>query len=155
VIYFIQREDDPRSPVKIGFTARDPSIRLSSLQTGSPDRLKIIHTIQGSVNGERELHRKFAKNRTSGEWFSWSDEIACFIDSGEPADETEIEDEPSKKQKVVKIPQLSWDRSKEMVPKLDGKVIMACVETATTAAVIRLALVLGLEQLEKEHGPRG
>ena len=55
-------------------------------------------------------------------------------------------------QKVVKIPQLSWDRAEALIPELAGKPIMAAVGDPTVAAVIRLALVLGLIQLEEEHG---
>ena len=55
-------------------------------------------------------------------------------------------------QKVVKIPQASWDRAEALIPELAGKTIMAAVGDPTVAAVVRLALVLGLEQLEKEHG---
>ena len=59
-------------------------------------------------------------------------------------------------QKVVKIPQSSWDRAEALIPKLDGKTIIAAAGDPTVAAVVRLALALGLEQLEAEHGqPNG
>ena len=57
-------------------------------------------------------------------------------------------------QKVVKIPQSSWNRAEDLIPKLEGKTIMAAAgDPPTVAAVVRLALVLGLEQLEEEHSP--
>ena len=55
-------------------------------------------------------------------------------------------------QKVVKIPQSSWERAEALIPALEGKPLMAAAGDPTVAAVVRLALVLGLEQLEKEHG---
>lgn len=58
------------------------------------------------------------------------------------------------RQKVVKVPLSSWLRAEALMPVLDGTREMAAAGDPTVAAVIRLALVLGLEQLEKEHTPK-
>lgn len=63
------------SMYKIGFSD-SVETRLRSLQTGSPSRLRLVHTMQH--NNEREierlLHTIFAKKRSHNEWFSLSDD---------------------------------------------------------------------------------
>src|SRR5262249_47936749 len=53
---------------KIGWS-KNPKKRLSSLQTASPDELVLLGTIQGGLEVETELHRRFAKHKLQGEWF--------------------------------------------------------------------------------------
>jgi hypothetical protein len=72
--YFIQSEDGGN--IKIG-SSRNPSARLSSLQTGSPVKLRLVGVIEKPI--ERELHSKFSEHRTHGEWFSPVKEILDFI----------------------------------------------------------------------------
>ena len=55
--YFIQPEKGGH--IKIGYTSRNPLQRLSALQTGCPDKLKIVGLIKGDV--EKDLHKKFKK----------------------------------------------------------------------------------------------
>ncbi len=65
-VYFIQCET---GPVKIGF-AKDISKRLSTLQSGNPNKLKIVKTIENcKKTTEKELHNKYSEYRLSGEWF--------------------------------------------------------------------------------------
>lgn len=45
-VYFLQLHDDRSGPVKIGYTAGDVPTRISSLQTGSPARLRWLLTIR-------------------------------------------------------------------------------------------------------------
>ena len=58
-----------RGACKIGFTSGNPADRLKSLQTGNPNRLELV----GSVEGERFLedlaHMRFESCRLEGEWF--------------------------------------------------------------------------------------
>jgi hypothetical protein len=72
--YFIQAETG--GPVKIG-KSRDASARLRGLQTGHPERLRVITLIDGDV--ESELHQKFAHLRTAGEWFRYTQELTDFL----------------------------------------------------------------------------
>lgn len=68
MIYFIQAE--VIGNIKIGFTdADDADVRLAALQTGSPVPLKILATIPGSQEDEKNLHRRFWAHRVCGEWF--------------------------------------------------------------------------------------
>jgi hypothetical protein len=64
-----------RKLYKIGKT-NDPQGRLTSLQTASPDRLKLIHTFKAdnASAAEESLHAALHDKRTRGEWFQLSDE---------------------------------------------------------------------------------
>jgi hypothetical protein len=64
---------------KIGF-ASDPHRRLSSLQTGSAEKLGIMLAIPGTRIGERVLHKSFAEYRVKGEWFANADIIYHAMD---------------------------------------------------------------------------
>lgn len=75
-VYFIQAEGG--GPIKIG-KAVDPWQRLSQLQTGYHEPLKILAVMPGGLHAEKELHQKFAAYRVKGEWFLASDEILEFI----------------------------------------------------------------------------
>lgn len=64
--------------VKVGMSA-DPSARLANLQTASPDRLRMAFCAPAYGNAytvEQEAHRILAANRTSGEWFTVSSDMA-------------------------------------------------------------------------------
>ncbi|MGA2257192.1 MAG: GIY-YIG nuclease family protein [Thermoguttaceae bacterium] len=84
VTYFIEAIGTSR--IKIGKT-NDVPRRLATLQTGSPFRLAIRAT---TSIPERELHRRFRRDRVSGEWFTFTDEIAALIEEiNNPAKPTE------------------------------------------------------------------
>lgn len=71
-VYFIRGAD----MVKIGKTTADSlRQRLSMLQTGSPVKLTVIRLIDGGMQAEAWLHRRFAGLRAHGEWFKYSDEM--------------------------------------------------------------------------------
>jgi hypothetical protein len=76
-IYFIGMEDDS-SAVKIGF-AGNVNARLSTLQTSSHQRLKVLIVIKGTLAKERELHRRFTSDHIRGEWFRRTEVIEEFI----------------------------------------------------------------------------
>lgn len=78
MIYFIQPVDG--GSIKIG-KANSPPDRLRELQTGSPDRLKIIGMMQGDEATEYALHDLFARHRLDGEWFSPDDDLTEFIET--------------------------------------------------------------------------
>lgn len=64
-VYFIQAD---AGAVKIG-RAKDPESRLRQLQTGSPDKLQMLHVVPGDAELEASLHRRFGTVRIRGEWF--------------------------------------------------------------------------------------
>jgi hypothetical protein len=64
--------------VKIGY-ASDFATRLTSLQIASPEKLIVRALIPGTIDLERDLHKRFAADRIRGEWFRHSKEIAALI----------------------------------------------------------------------------
>ena len=75
-VYFITCRE--QGVVKIG-VAVDPEVRLASLQTAAPAKLKLEATLEGSHNEERSFHARFAKCRLHGEWFAITDELDALI----------------------------------------------------------------------------
>lgn len=63
----------PRGPVKIGYTSKVPESRLKSIQTGHPERLHILWSVEGDMALEFSLHERFKDYRTVGEWFDFGD----------------------------------------------------------------------------------
>ena len=72
MIYFIQAGDE--GLIKIGYAVHvDQSIKI--WQEGSPVPLKLLATIDGSLEVEVYLHTKFSRLRQHGKWFKGSKEI--------------------------------------------------------------------------------
>lgn len=76
MIYFVQTADNQY--VKIGY-ATDVQKRLGSLQTGSPQPLKLIGTQPGDQPVERKLHERFHHLRRQGEWFETAPALVEYI----------------------------------------------------------------------------
>jgi hypothetical protein len=77
VVYFAQAGHTNR--VKIG-CAVSVLKRLQTLQTGCPEKLRIVLTIQnGSRALEKQLHKRFSKSRITGEWFEYEPEISGYV----------------------------------------------------------------------------
>lgn len=70
LMYVIGSVADRR--VKIG-TARDVEGRLAELQTGNPNRLRILITFAGGGALERLVHRKLGRFRVAGEWYDFGE----------------------------------------------------------------------------------
>lgn len=66
--------------IKIGWSLKMKD-RIAGLQTGNPYKLKLLATMPGSIDTEREMHERFAKHRAEGEWFRDCPEIRCFIEA--------------------------------------------------------------------------
>jgi len=79
MIYFIQREDDSRSPVKIGYTMDNPRGRLTSLQTASPYRLIILRVVDGDRRTEASAAWSVAWSAGSAELQQQADDIRAEI----------------------------------------------------------------------------
>lgn len=67
MIYFIQA--DGLGHIKIGFTESTAEARLADFLTGSPVSLRLLGSIPGTAEDEKDLHRRFAAHRVHGEWF--------------------------------------------------------------------------------------
>ena len=67
-LYIIQ--SDLTGMIKIG-RSKDPVKRLRQLQTGNPNKLKLIASFDGEGWKEKILHERLEKFRLEGEWFSY------------------------------------------------------------------------------------
>lgn len=74
-VYFIDTIDGLY--VKIGFSYNVRK-RLRSLQGGSPKLLELRGWVPGNRTSERKLHKMFATDRFSGEWFIRTDRMDEF-----------------------------------------------------------------------------
>ena len=76
MIYFIQAVGG--GLIKIG-KADDPAKRLAEIQRHSPVMLRIVATIKGEHEKERQLHQQFAGARHHREWFAPVKELREYI----------------------------------------------------------------------------
>lgn len=72
--YFIRAGAD--GPVKIGL-ASDPEKRLSALQTGNHETLRIVRLVPG--NAEKPFHRFYKHLRIHREWFRYDESMLTDI----------------------------------------------------------------------------
>ena len=80
LIYFIQ--GDEGSPIKIGLTSwEEPAHRMALLQTGNPQKLRLLWAVSGDWSAENRLHRIFAADRMQGEWFACTPRLRDLIAS--------------------------------------------------------------------------
>lgn len=77
MIYFFTN----KKSIKIGYTSQPINKRLQQLNTGSDQKLWCIGYVNGNIDKEKELHKKFdsARIRHNGEWFSPSSELIDYI----------------------------------------------------------------------------
>lgn len=75
VVYFITTRAEH---VKIGF-AKNLLYRMRALQQGCTDQLLICGITPGTMDKERELHKRFERWRYRSEWYFLSDEIKQYI----------------------------------------------------------------------------
>ena len=67
-LYIIQ--SDVTGMIKIG-RSKDPQKRLKQLQTGNPNRLKLIASFKEKGKEEKYLHEVLNNYKLKGEWFSY------------------------------------------------------------------------------------
>jgi hypothetical protein len=70
-VYMIRAEG---GDMKIG-TAKDPLARMRQMQTGMPQKLRIVRVLEGSRAEEQGLHKRFAEYRLTGEWFKFHQDM--------------------------------------------------------------------------------
>lgn len=86
MIYLIENQQN--SAYKIGFS-ENPEKRLKALQTSNPTKLKLVATLEGDQQLEKEFHKKFKDFRLLGEWFENKREILdSFFNSTTDKDTT-------------------------------------------------------------------
>lgn len=69
--------------VKIGISL-NVAERISSLQTGAPEKITLYAVLDGWAADEVALHRRFAAYRLNGEWFRLEGEVASWVESLSP-----------------------------------------------------------------------
>lgn len=77
-VYFIQAQ--VTGLIKIGYSV-DPRMRLINMATMSPEPLVLLAIHPGGRDLEGQLHRRFSRSRTHGEWFRPTRGILDFIAS--------------------------------------------------------------------------
>jgi DNA-binding XRE family transcriptional regulator len=81
MIYFIEQD----GMVKIGFT-KNPSKRLSALQSSNPNELIVRLVIDGTLEDETKYHMQFKDRHIRGEWFLLDEDMLKFIEKNEKQD---------------------------------------------------------------------
>lgn len=84
-VYLLQK--GRRAVVKIGFSG-DHEERRQSLQTATPDRLRLIATLPGNRSVEAALHKRFREYKVTGEWYRLEGELAEYVAGLKDNDET-------------------------------------------------------------------
>jgi hypothetical protein len=68
-VYLINTEE-LSNIYKIGFTKKDPNIRLKQLQTGNPNKLNLFYSFKVKDESiEHKLHNIFKNKKINNEWF--------------------------------------------------------------------------------------
>ena len=78
-VYVVSERDDPESLLKIG-TAKDPTSRVSSMQTGNPRSLGILRVVAGDRELELTLHARWLLSQVTGEWYTHDARILADMD---------------------------------------------------------------------------
>jgi hypothetical protein len=71
-VYLIQAGSG--GPVKIG-AARNPAMRLQTLQTSHHETLRLVRVVEGNSVVERWFHKRFSSHRIRGEWFRFAPDM--------------------------------------------------------------------------------
>lgn len=76
-VYFVQGKSSRR--VKIGFTTKEPKVRLCQLQVGSSEKLTLLGAFYGNEDVEQFTQSRWRSQHVHGEWFEESPELLEFI----------------------------------------------------------------------------
>ncbi len=68
-----------RKAIKIGY-AKDVAKRVTALQVGNVNKLKVVLTLPGTERDERQIHWLFEDHRMRGEWFRPDSFVLASID---------------------------------------------------------------------------
>lgn len=64
--------------VKIGHTL-DVAARMKTIQTSCPAEIHLMKLVPGTVEIERDFHRRFRLHKARGEWFAMQGTLATFL----------------------------------------------------------------------------
>jgi hypothetical protein len=91
-VYFVTCRE--ANAVKIGFSVQ-PRARLPEIQWGCPLRLTLEAVMPGNHEEEARLHRWFADDRITGEWFRLTEMLELVIKSNAVPHVTGLKREPN------------------------------------------------------------
>ena len=83
MVYFLQ--DMRRDRIKIGYVdVMTVEARVHQIRLNHRGLIRLLATIEGKRERERELHQQFQSSRLLvntryGDWFRMSDDLCCFI----------------------------------------------------------------------------
>lgn len=77
-IYFVFRGIRRSPRIKIGFST-DVEKRIAGLQTASPELLKLLGSVPGTIRQEKEIHAVLASESVGGEWYEPSHLVRSFV----------------------------------------------------------------------------
>jgi len=77
-VYFIQ--EGINGKIKIGYSS-NPHERLKSHQTSNSNRLRILGIIEGNLESEQLIQKRFEKYKVTGEWYEPVDSLLTFIEN--------------------------------------------------------------------------
>ena len=71
MIYFAQCRglEGDNGPIKIGFTNKEPMVRVKRIQVDNPYQVKLLGYGRGDSLTEKWLHRHLIDHHLQGEWF--------------------------------------------------------------------------------------
>lgn len=75
-LYFIV--DEMSGAIKIGLS-ESPHHRITILQIGNPNPLRLLGVVEGDFKAERSLHRQWKHLRLQGEWFRATSELLAEV----------------------------------------------------------------------------
>ena len=89
MIYFIT---DTKN-IKIGYTKGPIKKRIQQLQTSCSETLYELGWIEGNMELEKELHKKFGASRIryNGEWFKPTEDLLEYINSNNQKKNTYVD----------------------------------------------------------------
>jgi hypothetical protein len=75
-VYLLSAEIDGSTLYKIGYTRRNPQVRLKELKTGNASDMSVISSYKSEWGTKIEafLHRKYSSKKVNREWFRLEDE---------------------------------------------------------------------------------
>lgn len=76
MIYFLRAKDSGN--IKIGYST-NPEQRKAGLQSAHYEELEFVGLMDGTIDDETVIKRRFAKHKIRGEWYSPHQEILDFI----------------------------------------------------------------------------
>ena len=88
MVYFLQ--DLRQNRIKIGYVdVMSVEDRVHQIRLNNKGLIRLLATIEGKRERERELHQRFQDSRLvinvkMGDWFRMSDDLCCFISSLNP-----------------------------------------------------------------------